>query len=137
MKKILNIKFDDILQAERRRENKIETWTLTSDFHYSIFYKKENYPKYFFVPKGFESDGASVPRIFWSIYPPWGKYAEAAVLHDYHYRTISLSIKRKEADKIFLIGMKELEVGFFSRHIIYRAVRIFAYFTWKKYRRKI
>jgi len=35
------------------------------------------------VPVGFASDGASVPRILWSIYPPFGKYLEAAIVHDW------------------------------------------------------
>ncbi len=35
------------------------------------------------VERGFESDGASVPRAMWSIYPPFGRYLEAAVVHDY------------------------------------------------------
>jgi len=37
----------------------------------------------FTIPKGFTFDGASVPRIMWSIFPPIGKYTEAALLHDY------------------------------------------------------
>ena len=37
------------------------------------------------LPAGFWSDGASVPRIFWSIFPPWGKYTRCALLHDYLY----------------------------------------------------
>ncbi len=34
------------------------------------------------VPAGFESDGASVPKAFWSRFPPFGKYLAAAVVHD-------------------------------------------------------
>ena len=35
------------------------------------------------APAGFESDGASVPRAFWSKYPPFGEYLPAAVIHDF------------------------------------------------------
>jgi hypothetical protein len=35
------------------------------------------------VPKGFLSDGASVPRPFWAIFSPFnGDYFEAALIHE-------------------------------------------------------
>lgn len=40
------------------------------------------------VPKGTQTDGASVPRFFWSLYPPFsGKYRKAAVVHDVFCQT--------------------------------------------------
>jgi hypothetical protein len=42
------------------------------------------------VPAGLKTDGASVPRIFWQLFPPFtGKYREAAVIHDYYCSTKS------------------------------------------------
>lgn len=38
------------------------------------------------VPLGFESDRASVPRVFWNIIPPMGKYSIPALIHDLLYR---------------------------------------------------
>jgi hypothetical protein len=35
------------------------------------------------IPAGFETDLASVPRIFWALLPPQGAYEKAAVLHDF------------------------------------------------------
>ncbi|WP_442908701.1 DUF1353 domain-containing protein, partial [Hydrogenovibrio sp. 3SP14C1] len=35
-----------------------------------------------FVPEGFISDGATVPRIFWPIFPPIGRYLKATLVHD-------------------------------------------------------
>lgn len=35
------------------------------------------------IPEGFISDGASVPRIFWSVFPPVRDYFNEAVYHDY------------------------------------------------------
>lgn len=35
------------------------------------------------VPKGFACDLASVPRWFWGLNPPTGRYAYAAIIHDY------------------------------------------------------
>ena len=35
------------------------------------------------IPPSFVSDGASVPRMFWSIFPPVRDYFNEAVYHDY------------------------------------------------------
>lgn len=75
------------------------------------------------VPAGFETDFASIPRIFWNILPPIGSYAQAAVVHDYLYQTRKIS--RKEADLTFLLLMKSDGVNFLIRTIMYWAVRLF------------
>jgi len=86
------------------------------------------------VPAGFETDFASVPRLFWRIIPPWGRYSAAAVVHDYLYETDAVS--RLEADRIFLDLMKRLGVPFWKRHLMYRAVRIGGWLPWKRFRRQ-
>ncbi|HAF4828314.1 TPA: DUF1353 domain-containing protein [Salmonella enterica] len=75
------------------------------------------------VPAGFVTDLASVPRIFWTFLPPDGKYAKAAIIHDYLYDN-ALRTKR-EADRIFLDGMTVLGVPRWKRTIMYWAVRLF------------
>lgn len=75
------------------------------------------------VPAGFETDFASVPRFFWRLFPPTGEYGKAAVIHDYLYRCTTLD--RDVCDRIFLEGMEELGVNWWTRHAMYRAVRIF------------
>lgn len=35
------------------------------------------------VKGGYRSDGASVPQLFWNLYPPFGEYLEAAIVHDH------------------------------------------------------
>lgn len=35
------------------------------------------------VPSGFVTDGATVPRWFWPLYPPVDRYMPAAILHDW------------------------------------------------------
>lgn len=84
----------------------------------------------FEIPQGTTTDFASVPRIFWNILPPLGKYGKAAVLHDYFYRTKKLP--RHLADYLFLVAMTSLEVAFWKRYIMYFAVRLFG---WKSYKR--
>jgi putative uncharacterized protein FNV0804 len=84
------------------------------------------------VPKGFITDLASVPRSFWIIFPPFGKYTPAAVIHDFLYSKYNTTgINRTLSDKIFLHIMKELGVGFLKRNAMYRAVRLFGETSWK------
>lgn len=80
------------------------------------------------APKGFETDFASVPRVFWRIVPPWGRYSPAAVIHDYLYFTGQ--VPRAEADAVFLTLMERLGVPAWKRSIMYRAVRIFGKAAW-------
>ena len=75
------------------------------------------------VPQGFETDFASVPRFFWRIVPPWGRYSPAAVIHDYLYHTGKVS--RAEADRAFLTLMQRLGIPTWKRTVMYQAVRWF------------
>jgi hypothetical protein len=92
------------------------------------------------VPAGFPTDFASIPKAFWSILPPYGKYTKAAVLHDYLYAKHEyagvenqvIPVTRKEADLIFLRAMEVLEVGRVKRWVMYQAVRGFGGKAWKQ-----
>lgn len=87
------------------------------------------------VPAGFLTDGASVPRIFWNIFSPFGSYFPAALIHDYLYSKASYPswvISRADSDEIFLAAMKDVGVGWFTRRIIYRAVRLGGWASYKK-----
>ena len=75
------------------------------------------------VPKGFETDFASIPRIFWPILPPFGRYTKAAIIHDYLYGLEGCS--RWLADAIFREAMCQLGVPWYKRIPIYYAVRFF------------
>lgn len=85
------------------------------------------------VPKGFETDFASVPRAVWWLFPPDGQYAQSAVTHDYLYQMRKdLTFKgpkrsRKECDQIFLEAMETLGVNAFTRNSMYAAVRGFGW----------
>lgn len=73
------------------------------------------------VPRGFVTDFASIPRFFWRILPPTGKYGKAAVVHDWLYR--SKRVERKVADLVFLEAMTDLGVPAWQRNVMYAAVR--------------
>ncbi len=80
------------------------------------------------VPAGFVTDLASVPRPLWSLFPPHGEYAKAAILHDYLYQ---LKIgTRASADKAFLSAMESLGVPAWKRWPLYAAVRVFGGAAW-------
>jgi hypothetical protein len=59
------------------------------------------------VPKGFESDGCSMPRFFWRVFghPFDMQYLREAILHDYLYKTQIFD--RKTADLIFREEMQK------------------------------
>lgn len=81
------------------------------------------------VAKGFVTDLASIPRLFWNLLPPFGKYTLAAVLHDWLYRNNIGT--RKAADALLLEAMIDSGVPWFQRQIIYRNVRWFGWASWK------
>ena len=80
------------------------------------------------VPVGFETDFASVPRPFWAILPKWGKYGNAAVIHDWLYW--EQGRPRPAADAVLLEGMVVLGVSAVVRQTIYTAVRLFGWLAW-------
>jgi hypothetical protein len=57
------------------------------------------------VPRGFVTDLASVPPYFWAIYPPTGRYAYAAVVHDYMYWTQTTT--KQVADDVMYAAMRD------------------------------
>lgn len=101
-------------------------WVLTKAFTYAIGSKDSKDKVY--VPEGYLTDGASVPRMLWSLIPPWSSYGQAAILHDYlceygiatrwvedasdSNRLIQLPIRltRKQVDEIFEEAMLVLNV---------------------------
>ncbi len=104
-------------------------WKLTKPFEYI------NSPVIIRVPIGFITDGASIPKIAWSLIgSPWsGRYSRAAVIHDYGYS--SQTITRKEVDTIFLDGMKILGVSWWKRKTMWFFVRSFAWKPWNNYKK--
>lgn len=104
-------------------------WIVKKEFRYYVDGDKN---KVVIVPRGFLTDGASVPRLFWGIIPPWGKYGQAVVLHDYlceigGYWNYGVweTIQRKDADLIFKSALEELGVKSPTRWLMYAAVSLY------------
>ena len=92
---------------------------------YLVFYS-EVLGREIVVPEDFVSDGASVPQIFWSLFPPFGKYLEAAIVHDW------LCVEGKagrgycsssEAHAVFREAMRVQGIGLAKRSTMWTAVR--------------
>ena len=88
------------------------------------------------VPVDFVTDGASIPRIFWSFIgsPFTGFYRRPSLIHDELYAT--QKFKRIYADRVFLEGMEDEGVSFWKRRLIYLAVRLRGWVPWNKHKRK-
>lgn len=74
----------------------------------------------------FETDFASIP--WWArwLISPFGRHAEAAVIHDWLYAIGEPGnrIERRRADDAFREALKMLRVSFLLRSILHRSVRI-------------
>jgi hypothetical protein len=102
-----------------------KTWVVVDPFEYHTDIVTPGFPSgIIYVPPGFETDFASVPRLFWNILPPTGPYGKPAVIHDLLYRTKGLATKA-QADRILLEAMTAQGVGWLTRQTIYRAVHYF------------
>lgn len=102
------------------------TWIIRSEFGYDV--GTEGSGDVINVPINFRTDFASTPRFLWVIFPPWGKYGNAAVIHDFLYWTRART--RCESDRIFLEAMKVLEVSPWVRIPMFLAVRLLGWFVW-------
>lgn len=80
------------------------------------------------VPAGFVTDFASIPRGFRWLITGHGDTRKPAVIHDY---LCSGRIPRKEADRIFLLAMKDNGVSKWKRTLCWSAVRLAAIVTGK------
>lgn len=99
-------------------------WVLVEPLRYSI----RDSGLVITVPKGFVTDFASIPRMFWAVLIPTGRYGRAAIVHDYLYWEQSCT--REQADRILLLGMTESGVDRVKRDTIFAAVRLAGNATW-------
>lgn len=78
------------------------------------------------VPARYRTDFASVPRLFWSLIPPFGRYQRAAVIHDWLCDLKGATgIDSKTAHRIFFEAMLIVGVPPMKARLIYNAVRWF------------
>jgi hypothetical protein len=87
------------------------------------------------IPKGFVSDGASIPRWLWTLvgHPFSMRYMRQALFHDYLYKTQVLS--RYEADRVLYDDTKG-KCSWFRRVAIFTAVRMFGWIAWINHKKE-
>ena len=105
-------------------------WRVTQPFRFYLGGKDTD--RWVYVPAGYLTDGASVPRALWSLIPPWGRYGQAAVVHDIVCEYLSITVDgepvrvtREQCDQILLEAMTVLGVPAFQRQAIYQAVSLY------------
>jgi Protein of unknown function (DUF1353) len=81
------------------------------------------------VPPGFVTDLASIPRVFWSLLPPDGNYAYAAIVHDYLYWTQERP--KEEADQILKLTMQDFKINSATIFAIFEGVHLFGGWAWR------
>jgi len=108
--------------------------------HYDFTYlwKREN--TVIHIKAGFITDFASIPGFARIIIPKLGKYNKAAVVHDAIYQqeygtsntADSYDFTRKEADMVFRDAMIDLGVAKWKYTLMYYAVRLGGWASWRK-----
>lgn len=83
------------------------------------------------VPKGFVTDGASVPRLFWVLFPPMDQYFPAAVVHDY---LLVEGTPWPEANKYFRRALRESKIPSWRRKLMEAAVGLYGEYQMAKVR---
>jgi hypothetical protein len=122
-------KFTDVLVVSPLADGR--TWVTRKEFGYDI--GKKGSGDSVEVEIGFMTDFASVPRPLWALLPRWGKYGNAAVIHDWCYWEQKYS--RKKSDEIFREAMEVLEVPKWKILLMYYAVRLGGSLAWAGNRR--
>ena len=96
------------------------------------------------IPKGFITDGATIPKLFWNILSPFGRFFKSCALHDYIClmaklknneapnlkEGINISTQyRKRADTLLSLSMKKQGIKLWRRLLIMTNVRTYTFFT--------
>lgn len=84
------------------------------------------------VPAGFRTDLASTPRTVWRLFPKFGRWFGAAVVHDWLYRTKPDGVTRLSADWVFCELMKDDGVYHGVANAMFRTVRAYGDRAWKQ-----
>lgn len=115
-------------------------WRLVTECAYitEVEQAREAYPLgVIIIPAGYKTDLASVPRIpgiYWRV---GGKAVLPAIVHDWLYECGEPGLTRKAADEVFLEAMADENDPdwWTTRRVMYRAVRLFGWRGWNRYRR--
>jgi len=115
-------------------------WVLMEDCRYAAFDGWSITAK-----RGFRSDLASIPRLFWVVIAFHDLSLIAPIMHDVIYRCGGLVLlphgevepagrkfERKDADDLFLELMTRSNIAYWKRNVAYLAVRAFGQSSWRE-----
>jgi hypothetical protein len=116
----------------------VRKWEICDDFYFSL--NGEEYV----IPKGFQFDGASVPKFLAMWLSPVGVLLMGGLVHDYGYKyaelvktdTAAESKTQKEMDVIFRDICIEQNGFKLLNYLAYWALRLGGWFAWNKHRKR-
>lgn len=79
----------------------------------------------------FDTDCSSSPKWLWSLFPPFGDFLLAAIIHDYLYVKKPFGITQKDADKEMYEWSKILNDNKYDNIFRYHWVRILGRLAWE------
>lgn len=88
---------------------------------FEYYLSGDNQTEKVIIPRGYLSDGASVPKMLQWLIPVWGKHGQCAVVHDRLCETWATNMRpldRKAVDKIFFESMRVAKVNRWRRGAI-------------------
>lgn len=89
------------------------------------------------VPQGFETDLASIPRLFWALIPKSDKHiVEGSIVHDYLYTGAMPSVTRAVADRTLRQACKDMGAPGWYSWGVWAAVRIGGHWSWVRDHKK-
>jgi len=118
----------------------VRTWEIVEDWHFEVNGRQ------YVIPKGFEFDGASVPKFLATWLSPTGVLLVAGLVHDYIYKYEVLLLdkpkhpihmfNKKEADKLFRDINIEQNGFHLMNHLAYWALRLGGFIAWNGHRKR-
>ena len=115
-------------------------WELTKNWRYNI-----NGAEYV-IPKGFQFDGASVPKFLRTFFSPVGVLLMGGLVHDYMYKYSAckpadksgtlLVVDQKKADQIFRDICIEVNGFYFMNYLAYWSLRLGGFVAWNGHRKR-
>jgi hypothetical protein len=85
------------------------------------------------IPEGYSWDGASIPRLCWSImgHPLEADLRLASLVHDWHCEHAKNKADRMVGDALFLALLRRAGLPKWRRLAMWAAVRVYAVFFWR------
>ena len=115
-------------------------WIITKDWKYKIDGNE------YVIPKGFQFDGASIPKFLRTFFSPVGVLLIGGLVHDYMYKYSALKsvqakgalllVDQKKADQIFRDINIEVNGFYFMNYLAYWSLRIGGFVAWNGHRKR-